>query len=76
MANIDTQSSILVFSEEPFGSTGDGSPCGAPSTTDYWRARERAERAAAKAATSTAARHLHQELAQIYARLLQEAYAE
>jgi hypothetical protein len=34
---------------------------------EYLRTRERAERAAAKRATSTAARRVHQELAQSYA---------
>jgi hypothetical protein len=37
---------------------------------DYCRAREKAERAAAKCASSLAARRVHQELAQAYAALL------
>ena len=37
------------------------------SSADYWRARERAERAAAKHAGSPMARAVHQELAQEYA---------
>lgn len=40
---------------------------------DYLRARERAERAAAKRAESLAARHAHQELAQHYAELLRRS---
>ena len=36
-------------------------------SADYWRARERAERAAAKTAGSALARAVHQELAQEYA---------
>jgi hypothetical protein len=36
-------------------------------SADYWRARERAERAAAKQARSPLARAVHQELAQEYA---------
>ena len=36
-------------------------------SADYWRTRERAERAAAKKAASPLARALHQELAQEYA---------
>ena len=36
-------------------------------SADYWRARERAERAAAKQARSPVARAVHQELAQEYA---------
>jgi hypothetical protein len=38
---------------------------------DYCRARERAERAAAKGACSIEARRVHQELAQAYAYLAQ-----
>ena len=37
---------------------------------EYFRRREHAERAAAKSATTIAARGLHQELAQNYAELL------
>lgn len=37
---------------------------------DYFRRRERAERAAAKNALSMAARSAHQELAQYYSQLL------
>ena len=40
---------------------------------DHCRARELAERAAAKKATSTEARGIHQELAQAYARMVQRA---
>ena len=40
---------------------------------DYLRAREMAERAAAKRAQSMAARHAHQELAQHYAALARRA---
>ena len=36
-------------------------------SADYWRVRERAERAAAKKAESPLARAVHQELAQEYA---------
>ena len=36
-------------------------------SADYWRRRERAERAAAKQARSALARAVHQELAQEYA---------
>lgn len=39
---------------------------------DYFRRRERAERAAAKWASSSAARRIHQELAQNYADLLRD----
>lgn len=40
---------------------------------DYFRRRERAERAAAKSAISDAARRAHQELAQSYADLLRRS---
>jgi len=39
-------------------------------TADYYRKRERAERAAAKHAASVSARSVHQELAQSYAQLI------
>lgn len=39
-------------------------------SVDYFRRRERVERAAAKKASSEAARRVHQELAQNYAALL------
>ena len=41
-----------------------------PDAANYYRARERAERAAAKNATSIAARRVHQQLAEAYAKLL------
>lgn len=41
-----------------------------PDSIDYFRRRELAERAAAKSATTFAARGRHQELAQNYADLL------
>ena len=41
-----------------------------PDSIEYFRRRELAERAAAKSATTIAARGLHQELAQNYADLL------
>ena len=40
---------------------------------DYFRRRERAERAAAKQAASEAARRIHQELAQGYAKRLRNS---
>lgn len=40
-------------------------------SAEYYRARERAERAAAKEAACPEARRAHQELAQAYARLLE-----
>ena len=41
---------------------------------DYFRRRERVERAAAKSAATDAARRAHQELAQGYARLLRRKH--
>ena len=39
-------------------------------SSDYFRRRERAERAAAKVAATAAARRVHQELAQHYATMV------
>jgi hypothetical protein len=44
--------------------------------TNYWSARARAERAAARQATSAAAREVHEQLAQEYAALLENRAAE
>ncbi len=44
-----------------------------PVALDYFRSRERAERAAAKRARSASARGVHQELAQRYAALVRQA---
>lgn len=41
-----------------------------PDQANYYRARERMERAAAKNAASVAARRVHQQLAEAYAKLL------
>jgi hypothetical protein len=43
--------------------------------TNYYSTRERAERQAAKGATCTRARRIHQELAQAYARLVAQGEA-
>jgi hypothetical protein len=43
-----------------------------PDIQDYFRRRERAERAAAKNAASETARRIHQELAQSYAALVRK----
>ncbi|MBA2770839.1 MAG: hypothetical protein H0U34_02290 [Sphingomonas sp.] len=42
-----------------------------PDSANYYKARERAERAAARNATSIAARRVHEELAEAYARRVQ-----
>lgn len=44
-----------------------------PESEDYFRRRERAERAAAKQAVSEAARRAHQELAQEYSERLRRS---
>lgn len=53
-----------------FGSTGG---IVTQNSIEYFRQRELAERAAAKNATSDAARRVHQELAQSYAELARES---
>ena len=53
---------------------GDGGPSRADDEwLDHCKAREVAERAAAKNATSIRAHAIHQELAQAYARIIQRA---
>ena len=65
---------VVVFRNSANGINGhcahDDEPVAGSCPVDYLRARERAERAAAKRAQSLAARHLHQELAQHYAELV------
>lgn len=68
------QAGMLVFR----GSVRERGIAGGPDdrseevSADYCRKRERAERAAAKRATSLRARSVHQELAQHYARRAQD----
>src|SRR5687768_6247141 len=57
--------------------------CGSPESTasptfdeDYLRRREKAERAAAKKASSPSARRIHQDLAQAYAGLARPEFGE
>jgi hypothetical protein len=68
LADVD---SIVVFRDAPGVSNGsppeDRDNSLDRSSAEYWRARERAERAAAKNASSPLARGVHQELAQEYA---------
>ena len=68
MTNVESWTSMVLFHDRP-GSSDDSSPDPVPAaeSLDYLRARERAERAAAKAALTAKARHVHQELAQFYA---------
>ena len=63
---------LVVFKNSASMADGEGAMRAIPMnefSVDYLRARERAERAAAKHAGSLAARHVHQELAQHYAQL-------
>ena len=68
---------LVVFRNPAADAAGycsaDREPAGQTCPVDYLRARERAERAAAKRAQTAAARHVHQELAQQYAELAQAA---
>lgn len=52
---------------EGFGLNDQWGPMSHQDSLEYFRRRERAERAAAKQAASEAARRVHQELAQEYA---------
>jgi hypothetical protein len=72
MSNIEGPTSLVVT----FGSNGrDELPSSnarpGRESIDYLRAREHAEKAAAKGALSIGARRAHQELAQYYAELIQ-----
>jgi hypothetical protein len=65
---------LTVFKNAANGDAGaEREPAPSHLPAEYLRARERAERAAAKRAQSLAARHVHQELAQHYARLVSSA---
>ena len=70
-------SGVMVFRNTTDGINGycapDEEPRADSCPVDYLRAREMAERAAAKRAQSLAARHVHQELAQHYAELVKRA---
>jgi len=61
------KSSFTVFREPSIARDEPAQPI----SRDHCRARERAERAAAKCASSIEARRIHQEMAQAYARLAQ-----
>ena len=69
MTQVEPSATMIVFSSTP-GDSADGRKEQDEETTrDYFRHRESAERAAAKKATSSCARSIHQELAQNYAAL-------
>jgi phosphoribosylaminoimidazole-succinocarboxamide synthase len=72
--NVDPGSGpIVVYREFPSEQADSASPRSSDDK-DYFRAREHAERAAAKAAVSTRARRIHQQLAQVYAQLARQAH--
>ena len=72
----DDGASIITF-RDAWSATKDhegGSPTSADAEwLEHCRAREFAERAAAKNASSIEARRIHQQLAQAYARMIQRA---
>jgi hypothetical protein len=74
MTNVESTSSMVFFHDRP-GVLEEREPRSdsLERSIDYLRARERAERAAAKAARSIKTRHVHQELAQCYARKIRQA---
>lgn len=79
MNNLNDSSSLVVFREDwatrTNPDTRDLEPDGDLEWVEHCRAREFAERAAAKHAGSDAARRVHQELAQAYARMIRRAGA-
>lgn len=74
MTNVESICSMVFFHDRP-GSRDEASPAEnlLEESLDYLRARERAERAAAKSALTAKARHVHQELAQCYARKIRQS---
>jgi hypothetical protein len=66
---------IIFPNSRPEEETG-AAPSGDREWLDHCRSREFAERAAAKHATNSRAREVHQELAQAYARLTNGATAK
>lgn len=68
MTSVEGPTAFVLFHESNAG--GDSPPRNDPPehSIGYLQARERDERAAAKRASSSAARRAHQELAQHYAR--------
>ena len=72
MTMVDTPTSFILFHDAPAadGHVGADDPLSNSQSAEFLRAREQAERAAAKQASSTAARLVHQALAQSCARRL------
>ncbi len=74
MTNVEGSTSLVCFHDRPGAfEAAPAEPDAADPPLDYLRARERAERAAAKSAQSLKARHVHQELAQYYARKIRQS---
>ena len=75
---MNESASLVVFRDSHWVDRGPAlderppKPTAEPAAGDYWRSRERAERAAAKKAQSSAARAVHQELAQQYAERIRQ----
>jgi hypothetical protein len=78
MAMVEASGPIIIFRDAPgLSAREQPSELGAGNAAgDYFRSRERAERAAAKAAKSAAGRRAHQELAQTYALLARRAHEQ
>lgn len=73
MTNVEHASSMVFFHDQPGALDETSTPDQRlEQSLDYLRARERAERAAAQLALTAKARHLHQELAQCYARKIRQ----
>ena len=73
MTNVERSSSIVFFHDRPSVREATPPDLDTPDhPVEYLRARERAERAAAKSARSIKARHVHQELAQFYAKKIHQ----
>jgi len=73
--NVDPGSGpIVVYRDFPSERPAHAGSTELSDDKDYFRAREQAERAAAKAAVSTRARRIHQQLAQVYAQLARQAH--
>jgi hypothetical protein len=68
------EAGFIIFRDDPYGpDEAKGSASEDREWLNHIRSREFAERAAAKHATCSRARHVHQELAQAYARMIRRA---
>jgi hypothetical protein len=73
MTNVEGSTSIVAFHDRPNALDFEPAAERTAESLDYLHARERAERAAAKRARTAKARHVHQELAQCYARKIRQS---